>query len=230
MKSIRIALSAMYFATMFFFPMLNFADSLTPCKTIEGGYYLGISAGYDIFSIKDTLDFEPFYFFDPSNHIDGVSAGVFAGYRKFFERFYHTYLGAEFYINGSSADDDYQITFNNDTFTTDFNIISKYGLSLIPGIQLNPIGLFYLRLGYNWAKIEVNEMNINPNLPPIEFNYDHTFHGLNYGLGIETLLFDRMNLRFEYQWTQYNTVEMHEGVSISPLEQQWLMGLVYSFY
>ncbi len=226
-KNIRRALFAIFFAIMIFFSVKNFADSETSCKVLNDGYYLGISIGYDAFSIEDKMDHPELLSYDPTLNINGVMGGIFVGYRKFFERFYNTYLGSEFFINGNSANSDYRLIFNDDTLTTDVNVISNYGFSLMPGIRINPSSMFYLRLGYNWLKIEVDQINTNPNFSALDFNDFNTLHGIKYGLGLETVFFKRLDFRFEYQFSKYNSMETHTTAVISPKDHQWVAGLVY---
>jgi opacity protein-like surface antigen len=229
-KNRQLILFAIFVATIIFLNNATFAELEPPCITIDEGYYLGISAGYDTFSVTDKLDFRPFAYYDPTVTVDGVTGGVFIGYRRLFDPSHKIYLGGEFFIKGSSADSDYRITINsNNTLTTDVNMISNYGLSLMPSIQINPKSLLYLRLGYNWLKIETNQINTNSNFPPMQFNDFDTLHGFNYGIGLETIFLDRVDLRFEYQFTQYNSMETPIA-KISPFNQQWLVGLLYRFY
>jgi len=105
-----------YLLIILFLPCICFAeieDPLNPCLSksiLKDGFYFGIAGGYDIYAVKDDIDFTkssvaPFSLDSPiTTH--GVAGGIFVGFGRYFERFYHIYLGAEGFMNGSSADSD----------------------------------------------------------------------------------------------------------------------------
>lgn len=224
-KNIQFVLFTIFCSTLIFFSVKNFAE--TSPKTLNDGVYLGVSVGYDVFSSENKMDQGPLLYYDPTINAQGINGGAFLGYRKFFEKYYKTYLGAEFFVSGSSAETKYDLKINNNTFTTEVNVVSTFGLSLTPGIHINPSTLLYLRLGYNWAKIEVDQIYTNPNVFPFDLYNFNTFGGVVYGLGFETLLFEKLDMRFEYQFTQYNDLDTQSTATISPMSQQWTIGLVY---
>ena len=95
--------------------------------------------------------------------MNGAVGGAFLGFGHYFSSFYNMYLGFEIFGNGSGALTDSQVLINsiNSTaftkYSTDIQVKSNYGLSLLPGIKLNNATLFYVRLGYNWTNIDVND-------------------------------------------------------------------------
>jgi opacity protein-like surface antigen len=217
----------------FFLSMNIYASS----SSLGDGLYLGISGGYDVYTVKDNVDYlatqVSSFSLDPKVNAGGITAGGFLGYRRYFEHFFKTYLGVEFFIHGSSANTDDNIYLNNlETFSTEINVETNFGISLLPAIQLSPLTMLYLRLGYNWLKLTVDEANSDSSFFPylgIDYHQFSNLHGFNYGIGIETLLLKNINFRFEYTYTKYGTFLTSIGTSITPSNNQFLAGLLYHF-
>jgi len=217
---------------IFFFPLKHYAS-----PPLGDGLYLGISGGYEEYTVKDNIHFlatqVQSFSLDPDLITGGVTGGVFMGYRKYVERFYKTYLGIEFFIHGSAANSDDNVNLNNvEIFSTEVNVESNYGVNILPGIQLSPLAMLYLRVGYNWIKMTIDEVNSDSSFFPyfaIDYHQFATLHGFNYGGGIETVLLKNINFRFEYTYTKYSSFSTPAGTKVTPADNQFLAGLLYHF-
>lgn len=208
-----------------------------PQLILKDGLYFGVQAGYDAYRIVNDADFldtdvSLVFGFDPVLSVNGPVGGAFLGFGHYFSSFYNTYLGFEIFGNGSGAGTDAQIldyVVSGPAFikySTDLQVKSNYGLSLLPGIKLNNATLFYVRLGYNWTNIDVNDyILLNQGLVANSI-YDVTSSGFNYGLGVETAVVPNVSIRAEYTHTDYSSFTTYLGTKISPQDNQYMLGLI----
>ncbi len=188
-----------------------------PCPvepSLKDGFYVGAQVGYDMYRVKDEVDVLDndgnALSSDPTLNANGWAGGLFLGYGKYFDQFY---LGAEIFGNASgakSSSDTDVITETGDLLSvdSDVKVKSEYGISILPGYKVNNTSLLYIRVGYNWAKIDhdVDFDGIGAGDLPLSMSDDesNTVHGWSGGVGIETLLADNFSVRAEYTYTKYN--------------------------
>ncbi len=215
-----------------------------PCPTLNDGFYVGLAAGYDSYRIaQDTFinlsELDPDLALGDSvsrEHVlnaTGAVGGSFLGYGKYFSQMYNTYLGLEVFGNWSGAQTETKDRFTNtlgSSVTKDkINVKNNYGISVLPGVKLFNTALLYVRLGYNWSKIEVKETFKNDDGDVASFNETNTPGGFNYGLGIEAGFMDNWSVRAEYTHTDYNDFDTDLGTEITPADNQFMFGVIYHF-
>lgn len=208
-----------------------------PQLILKDGPYFGVQAGYDAYRVVNDLDFtstDPglIFDFDPRLSVNGAVGGAFLGFGHYFSSFYNTYLAFEIFGNGSGAGTDTQVLSQSlissafTKYSTDIQVKSNYGLSLLPGIKLNNATLFYIRLGYNWTNIDVNDYILVNQAIVANSIYDVTSSGFNYGLGLETAVVPNVSLRAEYTHTDYSNFTTYVGTKVSPQDNQYMLGLI----
>lgn len=212
-----------------------------PQLILKDGFYFGAAAGYDTYRIVSDVDFLSTVFnntafeSDPRLSANGPVGGAFMGLGHYFSSFYNTYLGFEIFGNGSGAGTDSELLVYSSLassvtkYSSDMQVKSNYGLSLLPGIKLNNATLFYVRLGYNWTNIDVNEYVFVNKIFVANSIYDVTSSGFNYGLGIETAVVPNVSLRGEYTHTDYSNFSTYVGSKVSPADNQFMLGLILHF-
>jgi len=213
-------------------------EAMPPCPVetmLKDGFYVGAQVGYDMYRIKNDADFIDFFgnefSIDPTVSANGWAGGLFVGYGKYWDTFY---LGGEIFANGSGAKADWDGTFTDifgNTFDidTDVKIKSEYGVSLLPGYKVNNNSLVYVRVGYNWARIDA-DVDATSTFFPFTFtdsgDNNKTLHGWSGGLGIETLIVDNFSVRTEYTYTKYN----HSDNGFDHVtDNKFMLALLYHF-
>ena len=224
-----------------------------PCPvepSLKDGFYVGAQVGYDMYRVKNEIDVVDgdgdVLSTNPTLSAHGWAGGLFLGYGKYLDQFY---LGGEIFGNGSGA----KSSSDTDVGTaagellsvdTDIKIKSEYGVSLLPGIKVNNTSLLYLRVGYNWAKLDhdVDATGIPASGIPYSLSDDEssTVHGWSGGVGIETLLADNFSVRAEYTYTKYNNASNGDDDDFATLgtaavasdldhlaDNQFMLALVY---
>ncbi len=213
-------------------------EAMAPCPTplmIRDGFYLGAQVGYDSYRARTNLDFvsgEDSFVSNPVTNPTGFVGGVFGGYGQYFNEIY--YLGGEIFINGSGASQSTNTAFSDSVLGEAGSIYSKvsvgtsYGISLLPGVKLNDASLLYVRLGYNRADIKGQGTVVSDGVTFSASN-SHWSGGFNYGLGIESSFYPNWSARLEYTHTNYNSFNVGFGTSVSPSDNQGMLGLIYHF-
>lgn len=96
---------------------------------LKDGFYLGVAAGLDAYTMKDAPSSNASYFGDeaalgvsaqPDISVVGIVGGIFLGYGVYFPQYYNSYLGFEIFANGSAADASYNW---QSQFWTNYNLI-----------------------------------------------------------------------------------------------------------
>jgi opacity protein-like surface antigen len=236
------------------------APALANCG-LRDGFYIGAAGGYDGYkidndiSIPPILTTAPFLTMTSAPHmsVDGGVGGLFIGYGKYFDRFHNTYLGLEVFGDWSGASRNNNLPLGTNVvtpggtylisqeLTTKVKVRNNYGISLLPGIKLYDLVLLYVRLGYNWANISVNQTinntaNFDSNVgvvtsagsETLDFHQTSTVSGFNYGLGLETELYGQLSLRAEYTHTKYNSFHTSlVSTRITATDNQYMLGVIY---
>lgn len=201
---------------------------------LQDGFYLGVSAGYDIYSMNldsalnsNFFDDEFAFSANPVLNAGGIVGGAYFGYGRDFPYFHHTYLGIEAFGYGSASSSNYQLLTNDSSYEIDIEGKNNFGLSIIPGIKFVSSTLMYIKLGYIASKINVTETFQNNDPVPEELNENPMVYGWNVGLGIENAFFDDFSIRAEYSYQWFNSFDTAGGTKVTPRNGEFLLGLSY---
>lgn len=137
----------------------------------------------------------------------GFGGSIFAGYGMSFDRFY---LAGELNAAASSMKFSDQSTQDDiipstTTAQRSYKIKNNYGISVLPGFKLNDQTLLYGRLGYVKGKVQFNdaETSTYPGHQGHDVSKSDNLDGIRYGVGLSTEVFKHVNLRLEYNHTDY---------------------------
>jgi outer membrane immunogenic protein len=198
-----------------------------PIPALRDQFYVGLQGGYDAYGINVTDNIGGDTSKVTANPLGWVG-GIFAGYGKYFNRFY---LGAEAFYNDSSAD--YKNTINDTDdgifSETTYKVDSNYGIAIIPGYKFTDATLCYARLAYNVSHIKVSSFLTGTAANDYNGNASKTLGGFMYGVGVETLipqLSDHVSVRAEYTYTDFSSFST-SSVKFSQSDNQFLVGIVY---
>lgn len=234
---------------------------------LHDGFYLGIAGGADNYKAYTGMSIAPVFAtgdtvtqnFSKSIFSSGGAAGGFLGYGRYFEGFHNTYLGLEIFGNYSWASKNDYEKFSNvvgvhdipdhitgtyytmQTVNTHIRAKSNFGVSLLPGVKLNNRFLLYLRLGYNWANMQVsqeiyNTTSFENDIGVVTPNGDvtasystaKTIGGYSYGIGLEGQAYNNLSLRVDFAHTQYNSFYTNgTSAHIRPEDNQVMFGINY---
>lgn len=201
-----------------------------PCPApvmLKDGFYLGAQAGYEAYRVRQSFSGSGISF-NPVVAPTGWVGGLFIGYGQYLSDLF--YLGGEIFGNVSGAETRNSIGIAGiggvTTASNKVQVNGNYGLALLPGIRLNNTSLGYLRLGWNWASIKTTNNAFVPGVGTAHSSNTHTANGFDFGLGIETLVYDNWSVRTEYTHTWFNSFS-RGGANYSPSDNQFLLGAVY---
>lgn len=212
----------------------SFKD-VPPCPapaTLKDGFYVGAQAGYDSYRVRENIGFfgggVPQYVTSPAVNATGFVGGLFLGYGKYLTDMY--YLGGEIFGNYSGADDNgYNVYSSNAlAYNSEVKAHGSWGLAVLPGVKINDTTLGYIRLGWNWVRMESNENSLTFS-PAQPANPTNTVNGFAYGLGMETLLTGDWSLRAEYTHTGYSSFSSSLGTTFNPSDNQFMVGINWHF-
>jgi opacity protein-like surface antigen len=235
-----------------------------PCPApvmLKDGFYIGAEAGYDSYrvranhslSVTDPVDSDVLTASsNPAISATGWVGGLFLGYGRYLTDMF--YLGGELLGTYSGAESSFnnfasvlQPSGENDYFNTNrkFEVNGMWGLALLPGIRLNDTSLGYVRLGYSWVNVKgkisatVTDVAAETSVVTNTFfsrSKTNTSSGFNFGLGIETLLWDNWSVRTEYTHYYYNSISANVSTSagtisskFDPSDNQFMLGINYHF-
>jgi outer membrane immunogenic protein len=203
------------------------------CVQLMDGFYVGAQVGYDNYSTRETTSVAPALSLggtingNPSVAANGWVGGLFLGYGMYFSNLY--YLGLEVFGNGSGASESHNFTASNgDSYNNKFTVGGSYGISLLPGIKLSNATLGYIRLGYNRASMKGQETSTPAGTGGTYDSKSQWQGGFNYGLGMETYVYQNFSVRTEYTHTNYSSFS-NTYTKYSPSDNQFMLGLIYHF-
>lgn len=222
-------------------PVITRAESGSldaPIK-LRDGYYVAVAAGYDVYKMKDNIAYKDqdnieLFTMNPEIAVNGMIGNFILGYGKLWGKNSNLYLGMEFFANGSAADSDFEINIPSIPVIIDTDLIvnGSFGLGLISGFKINPTSMVYLKLGYNWSTLSVDETfrtQHDYEFNSIEYHDEITIDGFSYGVGLESAFNEQFSMRTEYSHTTYGSFYTGSGSMIKPSRNQFLLGLVYRF-
>jgi len=208
---------------------------------LKDGFYVGAQVGYDSYGVglSRTASFgvPPVVTLTNSRNLSatGWVGGLFAGYGMYFNNFY--YLAGEVFGNGSGASQthNFSIVDNTDgsatsSSSTKVSVDGSWGVSVLPGLKVNDSTLAYVRLGYNQAKLKASETLTVGTLAPFNGSRSKWQGGFNYGVGMESAVYQNVSLRGEFSHTNYSSfTNSATGTKVSPSDNQYMVGLIYHF-
>lgn len=213
-----------------------------PCLTpiiLKDRYYIGVAAGYDVYKMKDSISYQNSDNFNVANTnpelaLNGMIGDVIFGYGKLLGKNSNLYVGAELFANGSAADSDFQTSVPSIPVIIDTDVVvnGSFGLAFLSGTRLNKASMIYLKLGYNWSTVSLDEtVRSGSELEPhsIEYHDEVTINGLLYGIGVESAFNEQFNLRCEYTHAVYGSFIANSGARIASSRNQFQLGLIYRF-
>lgn len=204
-----------------------------PPKSLKGGFYVGAQLGYDMYSVQTTsYALAPASLTTSANSSgQGWVGGGFLGYGQYFDNYY--YLAAEAFGNGSAAQSTFSVRSTavpGIAASSKISVNGNYGVSALPGLKLNDAVLAYVRLGYNWASLKLSG---NINTPTFySASSSKTVGGFNYGVGLESLVFEDFSVRAEYDRTDFNSLNISGyggSANAKPADNQFMVGVLYHF-
>lgn len=151
----------------------------------------------------------------------GAEADIFGGFGKLVGQ--NTYLGGEIFATGYSSD--VKAVSVGDEGSLHYKTEYSYGASLIPGVMISQDTMAFARLGIvrTSFKIDANAAVGD------DYSKKELVNGGRVGLGLQTHLNEKMDLRGEYDYTAYDSFKDGLGDDIKPSSGQVKVGLVYRF-
>lgn len=133
----------------------------------------------------------------------GIPGTIFAGYGAD--------ISQGFYLAGEVFG-----TFGTGTITDNgLKTTWGYGLSILPGIMVSEHTMAYMRLGGVRTKFQP------------KFSSQKTVTGGQFGLGLQTSLMQCWDLRGEYIYSTYSS--LNKGSGGAPASDEFALGLIYKF-
>lgn len=203
-------------------------------RNLSDGFYLGVALGSDSYRVKRSTTISGSgvgFAASDTGSTTGYAGRIFAGVGQYFEGYY--YLGTEIFIatNGISQNDYATFTDSSNSVPASlkFTASTSAGLSLLPGVKLNKNSLFYLRIGYNKARLKAQE-SLSVNGTSIARSTKSNWSGgFTFGLGIESALYCHYSLRADYSHTNYSTFSTPSTIKYGTSDNQFNLGLIYHF-
>lgn len=232
-----------------FFPMVISTPSIAE-PNLNGGWYVGFQAGKQVLNINDHLylcdDDTDITTMNPTLSLQNWFPGLFMGFGHYFnDRFY---LGGEVFANRIHGSSSYQYqsisrsAIDIDYFTINYQVNNNYGVSILPGLKLTPTLMIYARLGWNTLQFKAQQTLVSDadtsvyhNQITIPFSKSTQTSGMNYGIGIESLIYKNISIRGEYSETQYNSINSYSffttklGSNFAPRDYRVSLGIIYHF-
>lgn len=194
----------------------------------SGAPYLGIGLGLnDLLATSKISDTDTTF----TQHFGdrGAELNVFGGYGQTINQ--NLYLGAELFGSKAST----EITSNElkesdlDLKTT-FTPKYSYGASLIPGLMISDHTMAFARLGLVQTKFDA-KITGKDSTDEGSQSTQKTLTGAQFGLGLQTSLTSNVDLRGEYVYTAYRSMNVggDNGMKITPNSGTASVGLIYKF-
>jgi outer membrane immunogenic protein len=191
------------------------ASSQVTLANISGTPYIGASVGVNHQLFQEKVDSYKANFGGTGGIIN-----IFGGYGARVNK--NIYLGGEIFANTTTG----VVTASevmDDAASLKLRTKYSYGASLIPGLMLSENTMLYGRLGV--VKTKFNEKAQIPGVPSLSEN--NTVTGGQFGLGLQTKVTQKMDLRGEYIYTDYNSFHSLDS-KVNASSGQANIGIVYN--
>lgn len=192
-------------------------------------FYGGAGLGFDNYRLKqragliapdgDLLNL------NPGLSARGWNGSLFFGYGQTYSWFY---IAGEIAAGTSNTDTSYTLSRNDVHYTTKVNARTSYNVAILAGTKLTSNHLAYFRVGYIRTLFRTEELGINFDSG---FNHSETHweNGLQFGLGMETALYDHWSMRGEYNYLRYGSIKTDRGTQFSVANNQFILSVIYHF-
>lgn len=165
---------------------------------------------------------------DPSNaannfNLSGWSGGVFTGLNTSLE---NMYMAGEIFAY-NEATHTTSIIIQSNGATVNVKPLYSFGVSFIPGYWfVRDNWIINMRVGLIQTRFKTSQ---NP-LPNTTYSGTSTNYsvGGQIGFGVQTFMQDKISLRLEYVYTNYNHFNVF-GNRIYPQNNQLMVGFIYQF-
>jgi len=216
-------------------PSNDYKNEVLPVTCSQGlmlkdGFYIGANAGYDTFKIK----------LQPNAIVGGAGGagltgnldvsstgfvgGLYAGYGMYLNNW--GYVGGEFFGSGTTANHHLGLSLGAARYDNDLQQYGNWGVSFVPGVKFSESTLVYARLGWSQARFKSTELAVFAG--NVEGSTNISWRsGFNYGLGVETAVYQNISLRGEVNHTSYSNFTNGLGTKYSPYETQVMLGISY---
>ncbi len=199
---------------------------------LKDGFYIGAQGGYDSYRARETISTSvggTALTGTGTGSIVGWEGGLYAGYGMYFNGWTMPfYLGAEIFGNGSNASQSQSAAFGTGSVYTNVNVRGDWGVSALPGLKVNDSSLVYVRLGWDQARFNTQE-TFALGATSINASQNTWRSGFNYGVGLETAVYQNVSIRGEYTHTNFGSSTSSLGTSYSLSNNRFMAGLTYHF-
>lgn len=197
-------------------------------NVLKEGPYVGVGIGYESYKMRfsqsayDSANVTTS--FNPTLNAKGWLGSLFAGYGQYYNKFY---LGGEVSANTSNASAGYALG-DHLNYNSSIHVGTSFGISLLPGYKINDSSLFYAKFGYARASIKVREA-LSVASPAVAYSLSTTkwSNGLNYGIGLESIVYDNVSIRGEYNYINYSAFNTTTGARVTPADNQFVLSAIY---
>ncbi len=208
----------------------DFKGGVNARTVLASGFYIGANVSRDFANFDTDINhisgtFGPQSLITRSQPVSfdwnaqGINGGVFVGYRFLFNHRYD--LGIEAFADASSLKGNFKGAYisTGARITSKAKVESPYtvGVSVLPGVQLNPETEIFARIGWAYSRFKFSDNSnlsddgVTTNLPAQPLKLHENSSGLQLGLGMETALTTELSLRMEYDWACYGSIKKQTG-------------------
>lgn len=211
---------------LFIASISTLAFSSTAYADPFSGFYIGAEGGMDNYELSADLDlgdFDPA--FDGTSATldglsgDGVMGNLFAGYQY---PIGGGFVSIEGFVGLSDASMKASVTDGVDTVSIKTEARESYGVAARLGLRVNQSTGLYARVGWLNTKFKVTASDGVDSLSDSE-----TEDAIQYGAGLETMVAEKVALRFEYLLTDYGEAGLGSGISLN--NNGFRAGISYRF-
>ncbi|WP_066561323.1 outer membrane protein [Croceicoccus bisphenolivorans] len=188
------------------------------------GLYAGVEGGFDNYEVKvEDIDLYDVVGIDATGTLDGLSGngamgGLFAGYHLGGR---NTFVAVEGFAQLSDASVEISATDGVDTIGLAVKAKESFGVAARLGMKVNPSTGVYARIGWLSTNFEAT---LNDGIET--YKDSESEDAIQYGLGLETMVAEKVSLRAEYVISSYGDQGI-DGLSID--NNNFKAGLAYRF-
>ncbi|TAK77859.1 MAG: hypothetical protein EPO11_02075 [Gammaproteobacteria bacterium] len=204
-----------------------------PPKMLMDGFYLGGQVGYDSWKVRENVNTPgtsniTAFTANPQIAENAWLGGLFLGYGQYLTDLF--YLGGEIFANYENSNSTWsaQTATPAASYQSKFETNASYGLAFLPGLRVNDATLGYIRLGWNWAHLKAVE-NTSRSTGSDSTSDSNTSNGFNFGVGMETLVYQNWSVRGEFAHTWYNSFTTNFDTKYNPSDNLYTLGVIYHF-
>ncbi len=191
----------------------------------NGAPYVGASLGVNSANYNTSYNLSPL-----SGSVDfggrNAIGNLFAGYGALVSQ--NIYLGGEVFADLTNTSSEVKVLGGSTEIKTSMTNKYGYGVSVIPGLMLSDHTMLYGRAGLVRSRFD-SKLSATSGVFSSAASAQNTVTGGQLGLGVQTSLTQNVDLRAEYDYTQYRAINFNDGMSVKPRTDSFNLGLVYKF-